>query len=105
MERDKKRQTDRHMTTDLECQEFQKRGERKRERKREKEKERERHPTDVYASLFVLFHSHSLLSSCSLFTCESLSLSLSLSLYLCVRVRMWTCTRMLFFTHPFLLSF
>jgi len=63
-ERDKKRQTDRHMTTDLECQEFQKRGERKRERERERE-ERERHPTDVYASLFVLYHSHSLLSSCS----------------------------------------
>jgi hypothetical protein len=103
MERDKKRQTDRHMTRDLECQEFQKRGERKRERERERKKERERHPTDVYASLFVLFHSHSLLSSCSLFTCGSLSLSLSLSL--CVCVRMWTCTRMLSFTHPFLLSF
>jgi len=91
------------MTTDLECQELQKRGERKRERERERKKERERHPTDVYASLFVLFHSHSLLSSCSLFTCGSLSLSLSLSL--CVCVRMWTCTRMLSFTHPFLLSF
>jgi uncharacterized protein Veg len=51
------------MTTDLECQEFQKRGERKREREREKGKERERNPTDVYASLFVLYHSHSLHSS------------------------------------------
>ena len=70
------------MTTDLECQELQKRGERKRERERERKKERERHPTDVYASLFVLFHSHSLLSSCSLFTCASLSLSLSRSLSL-----------------------
>jgi hypothetical protein len=53
---------------------------------REKEKERERHPTDVYESLFVLYHSHLLLSSCSLFTCGSLSLflSLSLSLFVCV---------------------
>ena len=32
---------------------------------RERNQERERHPTDVYASLFVLYHSHSLLSSCS----------------------------------------
>ena len=86
MERDKKRQTDRHMTTDLGCQEFQKRGERKRkrDRRRETEREREKHPTDVYASLFVLFHSHSVLSSCSRFTCGSLSLSLSFSLFVCV---------------------
>jgi len=74
------------MTTDRGCQEFQKRGERKRkrDRRRERERERKKHPTDVYASLFVPFHSHSVLSSCSRFTCGSLSLSLSFSLFVCV---------------------
>ena len=74
------------MTTDRGCQEFQKRGERKRkrDRRRERERERKKHPTDVYASLFVPFHSHSVLSSCSHFTCGSLSLSLSFSLFVCV---------------------
>ncbi len=75
------------MTTDLGCQEFQKRGERKRkrDRRRERERERKKHPTDVYASLFcTLSQSLTPLFLLSLHMWVSLSLSLSLSLCVCV---------------------
>jgi hypothetical protein len=92
------------MTTDLECQEFQKRGERKGERERERRK-RETSFRCVCISICTLSQSIAPLFLISLHMWVSLSLSLSLSPSLCVCVRMWTCTRMLSFTHPFLLSF
>jgi hypothetical protein len=91
------------MTTDLECQEFQKRGERKRERERERERKKERDILQMCTHLYLYFFTVTRSSLLALSSHVGLSLSLSLSL--CVCVRMWTCTRMLSFTHPFLLSF
>jgi hypothetical protein len=85
---ERKRQTG-QMTTDPGCQEFQKRDERKRKRGRERKRD-----TD-YRRVCI---------SISTFSLPLLSLSESLSLFVCVCVRMWTCTRMVSFTHPFLPS-
>ena len=95
MERDKKRQTDRHMTTVLECQEFQKRGERKREREREreKEKEKERDILQMCMYLYLYFFTVTRSSLLALSSHVSLSLSLSLSLSICVCV--YECGRVL----------
>jgi len=84
MERDKKRQTDRHMTRDLECQEFQKRGERKREREREKERKKERDILQMCTHLYLYFFTVTRSSLLALSSHVGLSLSLSLSLSLCV---------------------
>ena len=83
MERDKKRQTDRHMTRDLECQEFQKRGERKRERERERERKKERDILQMCTHLYLYFFTVTRSSLLALSSHVGLSLSLSLSL-LCV---------------------
>jgi hypothetical protein len=90
MERDKKRQTDRHMTRDLECQEFQKRGERKREREREREKERETSYRCVCISICTFSQSLAPLFLLSLHMWISLSLSLSLSLCVCTNVDVYS---------------
>ena len=75
--------------------------ERQKERKRKREKETSYRC--VCISICTFSQSLSPLFLLSLHMWVSLSLSLFLSL--CVCVRMWTCTRMLSFTHPFLLSF
>jgi hypothetical protein len=84
MERDKKRQTDRHMTRDLECQEFQKRGERKRERERERERKKERDILQMCTHLYLYFFTVTRSSLLALSSHVGLSLSLSLSLFVCV---------------------
>ena len=85
MERDKKRQTDRHVTTVLECQEFQKRGERKREREREREREKkERDILQMCMHLYLYFFTVTRSSLLALSSHVGLSLSLSLSLFVCV---------------------
>ena len=75
--------------------------ERQKERKRKREKETSYRC--VCISICTFSQSLSPLFLLSLHMWVSLSLSLFLSL--CVCVRMWTCTRMLSFTHAFLLSF
>ena len=89
-----------HMTTDVECQEFQKRGERKWKREREIKRERDILQTCII-SISTFSQSHTPLFLLSLHMWVSLSpslslsfsLSLSLSLSLCVCV--YECGRVL----------
>ena len=72
------------MTTDLECQEFQKRGERKRERERERERKKERDILQMCMHLYLYFFTVTRSSLLALSSHVDLSLSLSLSLFVCV---------------------